>query len=119
MRITYLVFLTIAVLVYTTACVTTQFFRPNHNHPPQIRQNSDIYGIAKSNGDFIEFSKDSPGRLVNGQIVGNALTHAGIWEKVSIPYSDVTWLWMNRLDLKLTITLAIPFLPIPALIVPL
>jgi hypothetical protein len=52
-----------------------------------------ILGVLKTSGQYVEFSKDQPGRISNQNIVGTVGS-----EPVSIPLSEVEQVWVKQIS---------------------
>jgi len=94
-------FTLIVFTVFTYSCYTIQ---KEHIRTFASRKGKKvkILEVFKTTGELVEFSTHSAGRVSGDKIVG-VVNVDGKKELVSIPFSEVRWIWLKRFDLFKTI----------------
>jgi len=78
-------FLIFSLVMLSVSCYTTKTRRVNTSAHWQGRKGK-ILWVIKTSGEYIEFSKDNPGRIIGDKIVGKAII---LSKKVVIDRADI------------------------------
>ena len=65
-------FTLLAFVIFSVSCYTTKTRRKNTSADWQGKKGK-ILWVIKTSGEYIEFSKDNPGRIIGDKIVGKAI----------------------------------------------
>jgi hypothetical protein len=65
-------FTLLAFVIFSVSCYTTKTRRVNTSADWQGKKGK-ILWVIKTSGEYIEFSKDNPGRIIGDKIVGKAI----------------------------------------------
>ena len=78
-------FTLLAFVIFSVSCYTTKTRRVNTSADWQGKKGK-ILWVIKTSGEYIEFSKDNPGRIIGDKIVGKAII---LSKKVVIDKADI------------------------------
>ena len=97
-RRTALMLLVIISLTILSACSSTKYITktsPFRNICSGSCKKAEILAVVNKSDEWIEFSRSRPGRVFATKIAGEVIDKSGKNKTVSIPLSEIKFVWMK------------------------
>jgi hypothetical protein len=85
-------------LVFSWSCYSLQEIKPAVLASEKAGDYK-ILKVKKTSGEIIEYSKESPGRVGQGNITGNVKADHGEYWSFTVLLSEVEKAWANKFDI--------------------